>query len=417
MFENRVVEFKEKLTPNFLKVVSAYANYGTGKIIFGVSDDGRQKGIGNTEETKTAIEDMINGNLKPLPFFSIEEEQGKIILTVQKGEYTPYLYKGKAYRRSDTSSVEVDETELKRLILEGKNLNFEEVRSREQELTFQYLELQLMERLGIEKLDKDILRTLQLYSDRNGYNLAAYLLSDNLEGVGLDIVKFGVSIDIIEKRAAFLSKSVVKQFEDAISLFKEYYIVEKIEGEKRIPAERIPLVAFREALANAIVHRQWDVNANIQISMYADRIEIVSPGGLPSQISKEEYLNGQFSILRNPILADVFFKLGIIEKFGTGIKRIWLAYRDVLAAPGFELYDNSIRITLPVTSDVNCSADERKVFDYIVSQKVAGSRELAEITGYEKSKVLRILHSLEEKKLIVSEGKGRSVKYRKPDIV
>lgn len=66
-------------------------------------------------------------------------------------------------------------------------------------------------------------------------------------------------------------------------------------------------------LSNALVHRTWDVNAQIKISMFDDRVEITSPGGLPDGLSKEEYLAGQISILRNPIIAGVFFRLGLIE--------------------------------------------------------------------------------------------------------
>ena len=70
-----------------------------------------------------------------------------------------------------------------------------------------------------------------------------------------------------------------------------------------------------------LIHRLWDVNASIKVSMLEDRIEISSPGGLPAGISEEEYLNGQVSILRNPIIGNVFFRLKYIEKFGTGIMR------------------------------------------------------------------------------------------------
>ena len=91
---------------------------------------------------------------------------------------------------------------------------------------------------------------------------------------------------------------------------------------------KVPEKAFREAIANALIHRMWDIPASIKVSMYADRIEISSPGGLPAGISEEEYMNGQISILRNPIIGNVFFRLKYIEKFGTGIMRINHAYEE-----------------------------------------------------------------------------------------
>ena len=108
------------------------------------------------------------------------------------------------------------------------------------------------------------------------------------------------------------------KLEQVLQMFRRYYQYEKIEGTERNVVDKIPEKAFREAIANALVHRMWDVKASIKVSMYSDRIEINSPGGLPEGINEEEYLNGQISILRNPIIGNVFFRLKYIEKFGTG---------------------------------------------------------------------------------------------------
>ena len=127
-----------------------------------------------------------------------------------------------------------------------------------------------------------------------------------------------------------------------------YYQHEEIEEYNRLKKELIPKEAFREALANAIVHRVWDVNSYIQISMHDNRIEINSPGGLPEGLSKEEYLCGGIFVLRNPIIASVFYRLDLIEKFGTGIMRINNEYVDGIVEPGFEISTNYIKIILPV---------------------------------------------------------------------
>jgi Predicted transcriptional regulator containing an HTH domain and an uncharacterized domain shared with the mammalian protein Schlafen len=131
-------------------------------------------------------------------------------------------------------------------------------------------------------------------------------------------------------------------------MFRKYYQYEKIEGAERKCIDKIPEKAFREAIANALIHRMWDIPASIKVSMYADRIEISSPGGLPAGISEEEYLNGQISILRNPIIGNVFFRLKYIEKFGTGIMRINHAYRNALIKPSYQCFSNSIKVILPV---------------------------------------------------------------------
>lgn len=106
----------------------------------------------------------------------------------------------------------------------------------------------------------------------------------------------------------------MKQYYDSLDIYKGEYIVEKIDGGFRKKVELIPFEAYREALANAIVHRTWDINANTKIEMYQDKIIISSPGGLDGDMTKEDYIKGNYSYLRNPIIANVFRRLNIIEK-------------------------------------------------------------------------------------------------------
>ena len=119
MKEHRELEFKESITNTFLKTVSAFANYGNGKIIFGISDDGRYVGIENTKQACLDIENKINDAIKPLPKYTIDIDNNTklITLTVEKGKDMPYLYKGKAYIRNDSSTIEVGQIELKRLTM------------------------------------------------------------------------------------------------------------------------------------------------------------------------------------------------------------------------------------------------------------------------------------------------------------
>lgn len=114
-----------------------------------------------------------------------------------------------------------------------------------------------------------------------------------------------------------------------MEMFQRNYQYEKIDGMTREKIDMIPLKAFREAIANALIHRLWDVDAYIKISMFEDRIEITTPGTLLSGISIDEYLNGQVSMLRNPIIGNLFFRLNYIEKFGTGIRRMNEAYKKI----------------------------------------------------------------------------------------
>ena len=413
MRETKTKEFKEAVTNTFLKTVSAYANYGTGQVIFGINDEGEAVGVDDIKAAMLAIENKINDSIAPVPRFTLEPNStaGTVTLTVEEGPHKPYLYKAKAYRRADTATVEVDRLELSRLILQGQNLSFEDTDARTQDLAFSCLERKLTEKAGVKEVTTDVLRTLELMRPDGTFNVAGELLADRNSFPGIDIVRFGSSISIILDRKTFEHESLLAQYDDALEVFQTYYQFEEVSGSNRILRELMPEAAFREAMANALVHRQWDVDAHIKVSMFEDRIEITSPGGLPHGLSKEEYLEGQVSVLRNPIIGGVFFRLGMIERFGTGILRILDAYRTSTRQPRFETFDNSIRIVLPVIQDnLNISEDEELVLRLMKGRSLAVS-DVAAATGFGKTKVQRILKRLAGENLVRIEGVGRGTRY------
>lgn len=196
-------------------------------------------------------------------------------------------------------------------------------------------------------------------------------------------------------------------------MFKDYYRIEEIRGMKRRVRYLVPLEAFRETIANALVHRMWDVDSNIRVLMFDDRIEIYSPGGLPLNLDEQEYLNGYISCLRNPIIANVFFRLGIIEKFGTGIRRIKDSYLEFSHQPVFKVSSNSIITVLP-TADMklDLSREEKKILDAFGENMLLSSTDLTGKTGFGKDKVLIILKNLIEKSYVERIGRGRGTKYK-----
>lgn len=414
MKENRFTEFKEDLSSGFLKTVSAFANFGTGKILFGIKDDGSIKGIQNPDKMCLDIENKINDSIQPKPdfSFSINRKTGVITLEVKDGAFKPYLYKGKAYRRSDTATVEVDQIELKRLILMGDNMSFEDLPSPTQDLTFESFFRIIQQKLKLESLSTDVLKTLGFYTKKGEFNHAAALFADKNNFSGIDMVRFGASISEILDRDILTNKSILEEYNQAIFFFEKYYQYEKIEGMERNLIERIPIEAFRETLANAIVHRVWDIPAHIRIAMYPDRIEIYSPGGLPSGISKEEYLKGYISRLRNPIIANVFFRLHLIEMFGTGIKRIMTCYEEYDVKPIFDISENNISVTLPVVDQKKeVNSDEMIILEILSKGIRLSSSELVLKSGFGKNKVVRLIGSLLEKNYVQKEGSGRGIKY------
>ena len=413
MKENQKYEVKEKVTNTFLKTVSAFANFGGGTIQFGITDDGNIVGVERAKEACLDIENRINDSISPVPPYSlsIDQDTQVITLTIREGIFKPYLYKAKAYKRNDTATIEVDRIELNRLILEGENRSYDELPSAKQDLAFTVLEEKMKEILHIRSLNQDILKTIGVIDADGKYNHAGALLADKNQFSGIDCVRFGKTIDIIMDRETFDHRSVLRQYDDAISLYMKYYQYDVIEGAIRKTVEKIPEKAFREAIANALVHRTWDVNAQIRVAMYDDRIEVSSPGRLPSGITEQEYLEGQVSVLRNPILAGVFFRLHIIESFGTGIRRIREAYKDSDAKPVHLFSPNAITVTLPVIRSAHALSTEEKVIYDCLDEIGKPSSEIVRLSGYGKNKTLRILADLEQTGYVKKSGNGRGTKY------
>mgnify|MGYP002548465684 FL=1 len=417
MRETNDLEFKESITKTFLKTVSAFANYGTGRIVFGVDDSGATIGLSDPTADALRIENMINDSLDPVPHFSldIDENDRTVLLTVAEGKSKPYLYSKKAYRRADSATVEVDRTEFGRLVLTGRNLTFDEIASSRTDLTFSLLSQRLMEHLGLTAFDENSLRTLGLLNADGTYTKAAEIFSDRNGLAGIDIVKFGDNISELLDRKTVAGESILEQYDAALEMYERYCTYETVSQAARKRVERAPFEAFREAVANALVHRTWDAAANVTISIHSNRVVIVSPGGLPSGVAAEDYLGGGISIPRNPIVANIFFRLDYIEQFGTGIARINEAYGNLPAKPIFEIRENSLAVTLPfgAAQAAKLTADESAMLDEMSRNLLLSRKELEARTGFSKDKAIRLLNGLVSRGLVVKEGSGRGRKYRK----
>lgn len=414
--ETNDVEFKRELSTTYLKTVSAFANYSGGTIVFGVADDGTIIGLADPAQTRLDIENQINDNIRPIPIFRLETdiETNTVSLIVDDSPHKPYEYQRTAYKRADTATVAVDQTEYRRLIMSGLNMTFDSLPSRDQNLSFSYLEAQLKDELKIERLSRDILKTLNLFSDREGFNRAAEMLADRNSYPGIDIARLGESVDIFLDRQRIEGVSILEQLDRTLAYLEQVYTYEQIIQNRRQTVEAIPQKAIREALANAIVHREWDNSAYIRIASFSDRLEITSPGGLPARISAEDYLHGNISYLRNPTIGGVFYRLRIIEQFGTGILRIHEAYSANMVKPSFRIFPNTITVVLPkLQTHARLSEEEVPVYQALGTNSSLSRAELEHALGLGKAKLIRILNSLIDQNIIERIGSGPSVRYRR----
>lgn len=142
--------------------------------------------------------------------------------------------------------------------------------------------------------------------------------------------------------------------------------------------------------------------------MFDDRIEVTWPGGLPA----EEYLKGNFSVLRNPILGNIFYRLHLVEILGTGIRKIRESYRYSASKPDFEVLDNSIKVTLPVMNTLELSEDEELVYKALSKTMPRSSGEITEAVPFGKSKTTTILKKLVKNNYVTVVGRGRGTNYK-----
>ena len=415
MRESSTLELKERVNRSFLKTVSAYANYGTGRIAFGVTDDGTEVGLDDLEDACLSIENMINDSVSPVPTYTIERNPSShiIVLTVQQGLHKPYLYHAKAYKRSDTSTVEVDHLELTRLILDGKNLSYEETPASSQALSFSYLEKVMETSLGIKSANEDVLRTLELMDPSGSFNVAGELLADTNGFPGIDIIRFGESINILLDRERLGGTCIISQYDSAIYMYRKYYRYEEIVGSRRVMRETVPESAFRETIANALVHRVWDERtSSIRVAMHPDQIEVSSPGGLPNGLTEEEYLEGRISKLRNPIVGNIFFRLGIIERFGTGVARIRDAYAQSARKPRFEVSENAVTVVLPVIESSPSLDNDKTIVLRTLRGRSLPISEISRLAGFGRTKTQKLLKELAEMGYVQVVGNGRGTRYQ-----
>lgn len=419
--ETRQKELKREYTDSILKTISAFANYDGGQIVIGV-DEANKKIVNVIDyvNLKLKIENKINDSIKPRPRYDIKvlsiEEKNLLEIIVYPGINKPYMYKGVAYQRNDTSTIPVDQSSLVELSLKGRNISYDQLEIDEDDLQFTVLEKKLNEVRPVSNFNKDILITLGLFTN-NHYNIAAQLIADENKNItfGIDMVRFGHSISEFIDRRIITGKSILSQYDGAIEMFiKHYPEIEKVEGIQRIKKQPIPYEAYREAIANAIAHRNYFISSNIKIEMYNNRIEITSPGGLPDGVTKENYLKDNLSIPRNTIISQVLYTLGIIEKFGTGIRRMNEAYFSYDKKPAFVIKDSFIKVILPnvLFNDVDMN-EEKRILNLLDIKVEITRQDVESLLKVNKSKAIEFLNKLITDGLVKSVGTAKNLVYIK----
>ena len=429
MLENNNTEFKREFVDEVKKTVIAFANTAGGKIYIGVDDDGSAVGVSDPDDVmlkcSNAIRDAIRPDITTFVNYSVETIANKqvVVIDVQRGTSIPYYLESKGIRpvgvyvRQGASSVPASETAILKMIKETDGDKYENARSIQQELTFNSAKKEF--ETDSVSFNEQTMRTLKLISDDGVYTNLGLLLSDQCPHTIKAAVFEGTNKFVFKDRAEF-NGSLLEQINSAYEYINRYNRTRsEFEGIHRIDIRDYPVEAIREALLNSVVHRDYAFSASILISIFDDRIEIVSIGGLVRGITKDEIFMG-LSVQRNEALANVFYRLNLIEAFGTGISKIFRLYEGFNVKPSIETSDNAFKIILPNTVSakemISVAKPKRSLTDDDILQAFrrtgvvtrSGIEEYANISQAGASRIVRRL--LNEGK-ITKIGNGKSSRY------
>lgn len=348
---------------------------------------------------------------------------------MQRGTARPYYLAGKGIRpegvyvRQSASSVPASETAILNMIKETSGDRYEDARSINQQLTFEKAENYFAKRdLPFGDRQK---RTLNIIGPDGTYTNLGMLLSDQCVHT-IKMAVFDGSKKSVFRDRKELTSSLLTQLEDAYSYIDQFnHTRAEFDGLERIDRRDYPGEALREALLNAITHRDYSFSSSTLISIFDDRIEFVTIGGLVRSLTFDDIMLG-VSALRNQNLANVFYRLKLIEAYGTGILKINESYADCTAKPQFEVTDNAFKITLP---NINYTREHQETAP-APSPKVTGKSDrqeillrLAEKQGHivrkdveealkvSQATAILILRGMVEKGLLIKEGSGKQQKY------
>ena len=426
-FETENKEFKSQFTEEIYKEVAAFANTDGGILYVGIDNDGNVVGLTDVDNEYTRITNGIRDAIMPdvtmCLKFTIQDNK-VVRITVNEGTNKPYYLKSKGlkpsgvYVRQGASSVPASPAQIRQMIKESDGDTFEENRSLEQDLTFEVVQ-RAFKLYGVE-FNSTKYRSLGITQKKGTiYTNLAWILSDQCAHT-IKIAVFSDEARTVFRDSREFSGSVFKQFEDTVNYLALCNRTSSvIKGIVRTDKQDYPEEAIREALLNAIVHRDYSFSGSIIINVTDHKMEFISLGGLLSGLSPDDIRSG-ISQPRNKNLAEVFHRLRLIESYGTGIRRIFNLYADCAEQPKIEVTSNTFKIILPNMNTSPAAEHEsipavtpqmQKVLNYIKANGQITEKEIGDLLGLKKTRTFTVAKQMCELGLLKVVGRGADKKY------
>ena len=438
--ESETVELKSVVVDDIKKEIIAFANSDGGTLYVGVRDDGEVVGLDDPDGATLQISNMARDAIKPdvtmfIHYKTIENDGKKIVeVKVQRGTDRPYYISKKGMRpegvyvRQGFSSVPATDSAIRRMIKATDGDCFEAMRCLDQKLTFDTTEKEF--ELRSVEFGPQQMRTLKLIDNDGLFSNLALLLSDQ-NPYTIKVAVFQGTNQMIFKDRREFSGSLLRQMNDVFEYVDLHNLTRAtIEKLTRIDVRNYPVVAVREALLNLLVHRDYSFSASASISIYDDRIEFVSIGGLLPEIELEDVLAG-ISACRNQNLANVFYRLHLIEAYGTGLSKIIESYDGVPEKPVISTTKNSFKVVLPnvnakyetstslvSTKDTASSTHvsktndrEQQVMTYVQEHGAITRPEAEKLLNVSASTASRLINKMLKSGKLLQSGNARGISY------
>ena len=447
---DKKVMLEVKKPKSWLKSISAFANGIGGVLIFGVADNDAVVGIDDAKKAMEVISEQIKIKMDPIPevLLKAHEIDGKEIITLEvyRGDETPYYYVGEgnytAYVRIGNESVVATATDLKRLVLRGKNrtydslvtdynfddYSFSKLKAAYYKQTKKSMEIKDFESFGIVDRNGKLTNAGALLADESPIYCSRLFCTrwngtDKASGIidALDDEEYtGSLILLLEEGMNFARRNFKKMW--------------KKESDRRVEYPEYPERSIFEGLVNGLVHRDYlDMGSEVHIDIFDDRLEIYSPGGMyDGTLIQDRDIDNVPSKRRNPVVADIFSRLDYMERRGSGFKKIMQAYevepnytedkKPVFYsnATEFRVILKNLNFTNEVLNEKNEVLDEVlnevlnsgrteveiKVIKEILNSPAIRQKDLAEEVGVSVSTVQRTIKKLvKEGKIVRVNGK------------
>jgi ATP-dependent DNA helicase RecG len=435
--ENDTTEFKESFDKETIETVGAFSNTDGGVILIGVSNKGVVKGVMTGKETLASWANQVSQSTDPrvIPDIGIVEIDGKTVVVIEVKEYPikPVSSKGRCYERVGTSNRSMTPHEIAtvHIITSGSSWDKDPPESasmKDIDKSMVQYYIRKSNETGRTKISprekmSDVLEKAELVKDGKPTRAAILLFSKNPQRhiclAEIHCGRFKDDITIIDDR--MVRGSILEQIDDAMEFIQKNTNVRFVMTGKpqRGQVWDYPIDALREAVINAVCHRDYTVSSDVEIRIYEDKLTVYAPGGLPLGMTVEKLYKPHKSVLRNKGIAGVFYSMGLIERWGTGMGKIMTLCKEAgLPEPqfdegqGFEIIFNKDIYTEEYLKKSGLNERQVQAIKYLKERKNITNKEYQQICNTSERTATRDLADLVKREIFELKGTtGKGTKY------